>query len=712
MSSNEVKGGSIKKYKGLYATAVYGFIALFVVIVYPFVPLYNEGSLFESGLRMFNAYVKGNLIVTISMLIHSIILLIVGLVFIHKLKKYRAGVGYSFYKLFKITIILAMLTYVGFVVTGFETVMYESYGLEYWYVVLGIYLLGLIFALFAHLANGELRASKGKGLYLFFSLVAQWGIYFLIVNRSATVTNGYLYDLVKSEAGFVMSCSQNVSLINEVQNVYHYVLLAMLAFATISTASICMPVNGPFQYMTKRALKNTKYGRISNFLPTLRLITACIMTFCIIVNGGNEEILLCVLVLILTVADVVGVKTYNNVVASKFQPEEPILQTQSSVEDGTAETATVDGATEIVNEEETFDSDVILWDEEKLVAQGENHSFKGKSSIADICERLQGALSTNGITAQLKDVQLTFASILSSKVIFVKSNANSDMIRRFAETVSEFFNGELFFETRKNVLFGAESSLEETHINQSEKLTNIKYGVVSGLLVSNYLHDVFGLVFVDNTKGGEFASLDVALINSLVENVQNANVGKLHNLPETENYCDGNIKLSETARFIVFINESQMMNLEDSWIKYSSIVELNLEDSIRDYSKEIDKNISSYGMIYETLEETEETCFLTEDYWRKLDRLEEYLEENTDIRFDNRFIRQIENNVAAIMSCGMDKMRATDTILATKIIPLVATQKDKIMQAQEDFSFKLDELFGFENIPETKTALTSYGLKK
>ena len=102
MSSNELKNSSIRNSKGLYFTAVYGFITLFDIIVCPFIPMNNDGSLFETGLRMFNDWVKGNLIVTISMLVHSIILLIVGIVCIHKLKKYRAGVGYSFYNIYNL----------------------------------------------------------------------------------------------------------------------------------------------------------------------------------------------------------------------------------------------------------------------------------------------------------------------------------------------------------------------------------------------------------------------------------------------------------------------------------------------------------------------------------------------------------------------------------------------------------------------------------
>ena len=73
----------------------------------------------------------------------------------------------------------------------------------------------------------------------------------------------------------------------------------------------------------------------------------------------------------------------------------------------------------------------------------------------------------------------------------------------------------------------------------------------------------------------------------------------------------------------------------------------------------------------------------------------------------------MENNIAAAMACGMTRMQALEMVLSEKIIPLVATEKEKILSEHDaDFSFKLDELFGFENIPVTKQELVEYGLKK
>ena len=366
MSSSEIKNNTIKNSKSLYTVAVYGFLALFIIMVYPFIPLYPNGSLFENGLKMFNMSEEGNLIVTISMLVHSIILLIVGLVCLHKLKKHRAGVGYSFYKIFKATVILALLTYMGFLLSGHMNVLLEGFGLQYWYVVLVFYLVGLIFALFAYLTNKELHADKSTSLYLILSLLAQWGIYFLLVTRNNAVDNGYLYEFVRDSEGFIVSCSQNFLMINGVKNVYYYVIFAMFFFAVVSTLNFCMPVKRPFQYMKRRAHKNLKYEKLSIFFPLLRLLTLGGMTAIFIVNSAGEEILLSVLIIVLALADVISVKIHNSVFASKFPPE--IVKVEHDWTNKIGYNDSLEkGAQKTTDVEELLGSKVVLWEEKRLV---------------------------------------------------------------------------------------------------------------------------------------------------------------------------------------------------------------------------------------------------------------------------------------------------------------------------------------------------------
>lgn len=734
MSSAKTADNSIKKSRSLYATAVYGFIALFIIMVLPFIPTSSEGSLFESGIKMFNNRVKGNLIVTISMLVHSVILLIIGIVFIHKLKVHRAGVGYSFYNLFKTTIILAVLIYIGFDVFGYLTVLNESYGLVYWFIVLIIYVLGLIFALIAHLSNYELRASKWKALYLVLSWIFKLSMLIIFLVRAGGV--GSRYFIVTGggmdEAASGIQDYQAVVRITDVYHTFNYILLIIALFATLN---ICMPLNEPFDYMSKSNRKNSKDSPLPVWKSVVCFICYLITFITFVSSGGKEELPTCALLVVGGLIEIICAKLYNKYAAVQVVSEDEddfkgLLKGDEDEEVDDDEVYTEGGESQSVH----VASGIKVWEEKKLNVQNESLDFKKKPTIDKMSLNLYEAVCDGGVSLGQLDVQKTLAALLSSKIVFVSSNSKSSTLKRFADAVSGYFGGELFYESRgkvlptqeyksfadklvasRNTLSANENGDEEGEkpLSESERLTNIKYGVTGGMYVANYMTQIMGLVFIDNTKSSTFSESDSALISAIIENNESVQVGKSANIPESNFYVRGNMRLADNLRLVIFINSENLRHIKPQWIKYSSIIELALSDTEVVQNSNAQKNDSSYGMIYESLEETQESCFLTEDYWRKLDRLEEYLEENTDIKFDNKFLRQIESNVAAFLACGMLKEEALDTILATKIIPLAATQKDKILEAHEaDFSFKLDELFGFENIPQTKQAILAYGLKK
>lgn len=794
--STTTKGGvsSIKKSRSLYATAIYGFIALFIIMVIPFLPTGKDGSLFESGLKRFGRGEYGNLIATISMLCHSIILLVVAVVMVNNLKKYRAGVGYSFYKLFANTINLTLGVFVGFFLTNNMEALSTSYGIEYWFIVLILYAIGLIFALIAQLCNYDLRPSKGKVLYYLLSWGSKIFMLFFVLHRRDTVGTRYMMEswFDGSQQHIIFDTVRQ----DWVAGVYNTASVIYLFILVLSTVKICMPLNNAFSYMTTRGRKHSKYSPLPIWQHVIYLIACSSLIINMIIANGHEEVWSIILLVLIGVLDIVGAKVYNKLVSSKMYVEEvPKFKGFFKKDEQPATNDVSKPLTETAKEEPR------AWSETELEIRNENLDFKDKTSIDKMCKNLCIAVNDRGIITDEGEMQKVLAAILSSKVTFIKSGANSDVLREFADTISTFFGEDLFYERRENpeeeyksvvtnlaasiesaqeqkpesnslsalvgdlsteekpeeqssggtsiadLLAGinSQSSSEQENAEEvastqdeltpaevkpvvkpvekpvyvykpktdEEKKRELKYGVAGGLFVANYLYNTFGLVFVDNTAVDAIGDFDADVITAIAGNEEKVFVGKIKGLPETEYYGRGSVKISDNLRMVVFIGEDKATALEPEWIKYSSIVDLPLTMRADAESQLFIKSGTSFGMIKESLEEAQETCYLTEDYWRKIDRLEEYLEENTDIRFDNRFIRQMEENIAAFIACGMNKAEALDAILCEKIIPLVATEKDKILAVPEqDFSFKLDELFGFENIPLTKQAISVYGLKK
>lgn len=749
-ATNNGNNQSVKNSKSLYALAIYGFIALFVIIVFPFLPFYEDGSLFESGLKKFDKGVYGNLIATISMLCHSIILLIVGLVMISRFKKYKAGAGYSFFNLFKVTIILCALVLIGFDVSNYFYVIQTSYGIEYWYIVLGVYGVGLLFALVAQICNPELRASKAKVLFNLFSWLAILGLFALVFTKGQSVSNRY-FTVIKDE--FEQNkVIYNTSIIKSVQNIY-YILRHILFFSSVCyTINICMPLNQPFSYMNAFYRKRSKYSPLSIKKGVFAIFGVVVLFIIFLVAGGKEEMITVFLFGTFALCRACGAYLYNKRVSSKMYvpPVVPTTFKGFYHDKRNKDNLTTTTTTTVIKSSPTNTQqaqkvvvNVKPWEVSALENINRYLDFKDKTAVDKICDDLYLMINDHGLNMEKTDVQKILAGILSAKVTFVRTLADDDTIRTLSDILADFFGEELFFERRERIEDLEEVAVTEnkgqeeisasvvdetetnaltaeplkTKVNLEKTAEQVarekKYGIAGALFASNYLFNTFGMAFIDGAELDGISEFDEELITALTENEEEIYVGKNEYIPEDEVFSYGVMKIPANFRLVMFISEEKNIKLQPNWIKYSTVVDVELKQN-PDAKNELHLNSgTSYTMINQSLEEAHETCYLTEDYWRKIDRLEEYLAEHTAIRFDNRFIRQVEDNIASFMCCGMTKLQALDAILAEKIIPLIATEREKILDAHEaDFAFKLDELFGFENIPFSKQALSVYGLKK
>lgn len=96
---------------------------------------------------------------------------------------------------------------------------------------------------------------------------------------------------------------------------------------------------------------------------------------------------------------------------------------------------------------------------------------------------------------------------------------------------------------------------------------------------------------------------------------------------------------------------------------------------------------------------------LTEDTWKKLDLLEEYLGRATGFRFHNKLIRRVERYTSVYMAAGGTEAEAVDSVLSAGLLPMIANalRAHAITDEAEEESLRhfLDRVFGADNLPLT-----------
>ncbi len=106
---------------------------------------------------------------------------------------------------------------------------------------------------------------------------------------------------------------------------------------------------------------------------------------------------------------------------------------------------------------------------------------------------------------------------------------------------------------------------------------------------------------------------------------------------------------------------------------------------------------------------SEEEFFASETMWKKLDRLEEYINSRVPYRVGNRMWRQIERYVSACLACGSTEAEAIDCVVAAKLLPSAAVSLAAHPPSEDNgFAHAIEKTLGEDNAPESAAALRHY----
>ena len=102
---------------------------------------------------------------------------------------------------------------------------------------------------------------------------------------------------------------------------------------------------------------------------------------------------------------------------------------------------------------------------------------------------------------------------------------------------------------------------------------------------------------------------------------------------------------------------------------------------------------------------------ISEDMWKRFDKLERFAREYSDYRIGNKLWRSFEKHISLLISCGIDIAEAADMAMSTRLLPSVAVVING-KQAKEDPGLidTVEFIFGSDNISAStevvKTMLT------
>ena len=328
-------------------------------------------------------------------------------------------------------------------------------------------------------------------------------------------------------------------------------------------------------------------------------------------------------------------------------------------------------------------------------------------SIQSLCEDFIAFAKDEGVDVDFEDVRSIFAAMAAARAIWFQCTSPE-----YAETVVL---------TLKKYFGGLARSFVVDETMQDTK--SVLYAQVGGKRTATpLLEDLYSAKFIDD-----------AIFTSAVKHAELCTFGKVFypfiqgcRAPEgnTEmivdyfgdyrgfSHIEGK-KMTYPKNFWLFLimgNEKGV--LPKKAVEYSYIVRLKEKEPLAAESGEREKHYPiSYSQFNELIMTAVDEHFISLDLWKKVDKVEEYLQAKLPFVLLNPVVRQMEYYTSVCIACGMTQTEAIDDMLAGKIFPMLkGYTKEEVNQEGQSLAECIDALFGMENLPLTHKLLTDLEL--
>lgn len=317
-------------------------------------------------------------------------------------------------------------------------------------------------------------------------------------------------------------------------------------------------------------------------------------------------------------------------------------------------------------------------DKEIVIAPVEELEDFTVSKLENIYEKLSEYLLKSGLFIKPENLKVFLAALSAEKIILLKKK--DELTNKFISIISQFFGA----------YYNGADYVDETY----ESETNLFF---KGKAETKFKHAID--VAIDKENVISFAALE----NVEVENLDKyfntiINAAKYRNKIAYIRIDEERIKLPKHLWYFLILNDKTNLALSSNELLQNSIyVDLDLkavEES--DDSKEVE-NIN-FRQFEKLIEDMKEKLNISEENYKKIDALEDYVSEICTFSFTNKINLAIERFAAIYLALENNEESCLDHIVSSRLLPMVLTALyGKELEEEMQIDIKLDNIFGEDN---------------
>ena len=116
-------------------------------------------------------------------------------------------------------------------------------------------------------------------------------------------------------------------------------------------------------------------------------------------------------------------------------------------------------------------------------------------------------------------------------------------------------------------------------------------------------------------------------------------------------------------------------------------------------------------ILADTVAREREENYLSENYWRKIDRLEDYLASKVGFAVGNKTVNAMEKYVSVCIAAGADREDAMDALISSMLLPALTFDDAKALDGGETLTEFMDSVFGADKDDRCREILRLKGIK-
>ncbi|MBQ8409091.1 MAG: glycoside hydrolase family 3 C-terminal domain-containing protein [Clostridia bacterium] len=304
--------------------------------------------------------------------------------------------------------------------------------------------------------------------------------------------------------------------------------------------------------------------------------------------------------------------------------------------------------------------------------------------------------SERGCSFAPETVINVFASLASSRLLVV-NGMEEKAFKKFMLILSSYFETAVYIDRADATYSGSESVLFKTDANGGRAKTNALSAIESARNIKHAIH----FAALDNVTASALPAYFTPYIGYVKNPLGNSHVTVLN-----ENNAETSYYIPRNLWFVLNLAKGETPDSIPDFISEVAVVNRFDFRECQSTAQHTHVRKFSYYQLEHLTEKAVTKTTVSEDDWKKVDKLEEFINKRTPFSIGNKVWLRLEKYAYVYITCGGDTIDALDRAVCAKLMSaVIAAMKGKISGDEKSLDETVEMILGEDRANACKSLI-------